>query len=71
MEQKNFIFIIALSAVLVASLLEALWLSREKSNFQYDWKAAGVSFLDLVGRQAISLINLSIASPLFAFLWAK
>lgn len=69
MEHKYIIFIVALSVVLVASLIEALWLGRTKSNFQYDWKAAGVSFFDLIGRQAISLINLSIASPVFTYLW--
>ncbi|UUX94700.1 sterol desaturase family protein [Aquabacterium sp. J223] len=62
----RFLLFVALPAVVLASLVEALVLSRRQG---YDWKAAGVSLTDLVLRVATQLLlPLSIATPLIA--WA-
>lgn len=56
----------ALPFVVLVSLLEAVVLSRMRA---YDWRAAGVSLLDLVGRISMQIfLPLSIAAPLI--LWA-
>jgi hypothetical protein len=56
----------ALPFVVLASLLEAVVLSRMRA---YDWRAAGVSLLDLVGRISMQIfLPLSIAAPLI--FWA-
>jgi sterol desaturase/sphingolipid hydroxylase (fatty acid hydroxylase superfamily) len=53
---------IALPTVVIASWIEALVLSRKQS---YDWRAAGISLLDLVIRVSTRvLFPLSIAAPL-------
>jgi sterol desaturase/sphingolipid hydroxylase (fatty acid hydroxylase superfamily) len=56
----------ALPFVVLVSLLEAVVLSRMRA---YDWRAAGVSLLDLVGRISMQIfLPLSIAAPLI--FWA-
>lgn len=60
--------IYALPIVLVASLIEALVLARKQPG-QYDWKATGVSMVDLIGRQLLRFAPLSIAAPVLAFAW--
>jgi sterol desaturase/sphingolipid hydroxylase (fatty acid hydroxylase superfamily) len=53
---------IALPTVVIASWIEALVLSRKQS---YDWRAAGISLLDLIIRVSTRvLFPLSIAAPL-------
>jgi sterol desaturase/sphingolipid hydroxylase (fatty acid hydroxylase superfamily) len=54
--------------VLVASAIEGLMLSGKKGG-RYDWKATGVSMLDLAGRQLLSFLPLSLAAPVFALAW--
>ncbi|OYT90398.1 MAG: fatty acid hydroxylase [Burkholderiales bacterium PBB3] len=62
------IFLYALIFVVVASLLEAVVLSRSKNG--YDWRAMGVSFFSLVARTAVSIaLPLTLAEPLFAWAW--
>ncbi|HEX6706057.1 MAG TPA: sterol desaturase family protein [Albitalea sp.] len=57
----RFLLFVALPAVVVFSLIEALVLARRTA---YDWKAAGVSLLDLVGRTAVQIfVPLSLATP--------
>lgn len=58
----------ALPLVLVASLVEAAVLAR-RFHRDYDLKASGVSLLDLVGRQLLNLLPLSLAGPVFALAW--
>lgn len=58
----------ALPIVLGASLIEA-WVLARRQPGQYDWLAAGVSVLDLLGRQLLAFLPLSLATPLFAFAW--
>ena len=57
----QFLLFVALPFVVIASLVEALVLSRRMA---YDWRATGVSMLDLAARVAIQLfLPLSIAAP--------
>ena len=58
----RFLLFVALPTVLAASLLEALVLARLRG---YDWRAAGVSLLDLFARITLQiLVPVSIATPL-------
>ena len=58
----TFLLFVALPIVVFASLAEALVLSRRSA---YDWRATGVSLLDLVLRVAIQIVlPLSLAKPL-------
>jgi sterol desaturase/sphingolipid hydroxylase (fatty acid hydroxylase superfamily) len=60
----RFLLFIALPIVVAASLLEAVLLSRRGG---YDWRATGVSLLDLALRVAIQIfLPLTIAAPLIA-----
>jgi sterol desaturase/sphingolipid hydroxylase (fatty acid hydroxylase superfamily) len=53
---------LALFVVLAASLIEAAVLSLRG---RYDWKAFGVSFVDLIARQVITIaLPISLAAPL-------
>ena len=62
----RFLLFVALPTVVIASLLEAIVLSRRRG---YDWRAAGVSLLDLVARVAVQIgLPFSIATPLI--IWA-
>ena len=58
----KFLLFIALPVVLLASLIEALVLSRREA---YDWKAMGVSVFNLLGRHLLAIVlPVSIAAPL-------
>ena len=58
----KFLLFVALPVVVLASLLEAWVLSR---RLHYDWRATGVSLLDLVTRVTIQIfLPLSIVTPL-------
>ena len=58
----KFLLFVALPVVVIASLIEALVLARRNT---FDWRAAGVSLLDLGMRVTIQLVlPLSIATPL-------
>ena len=57
----KFLLLVALPAVVGASLLEALVLARRRA---YDWRASAVSLFDLVARVALQIfLPLSIATP--------
>jgi sterol desaturase/sphingolipid hydroxylase (fatty acid hydroxylase superfamily) len=60
--------LLALPVVLGASLIEAWALSRKRPG-DYDWKASGLSLLDLIGRQGLRFLPLSLATPVFAWAW--
>ena len=63
---EKFLLLVAAPTVLALALLEAVILSRRAS---YDWRAFGISALDLVARIAFGLlVPLSIATPLV--IWA-
>ena len=58
----RFLLFVALPIVVTASLVEALVLARRGG---YDWRATGVSLLDLALRITIQIfLPLSIATPL-------
>jgi sterol desaturase/sphingolipid hydroxylase (fatty acid hydroxylase superfamily) len=58
----RFLLLVALPIVVTASLIEALVLSQRSS---YNWRAAGVSMLDLAGRVSLHiLVPFTIATPL-------
>ena len=60
----KFLLLVALPIVVAASLIEALLLSRRGG---YDWRAMGVSLLDLALRITIQIfLPLTIAAPLIA-----
>jgi sterol desaturase/sphingolipid hydroxylase (fatty acid hydroxylase superfamily) len=60
----KFLLFVALPAVVVASLIEAIVLARLRS---YDWRASAVSLFDLLARVAVQIfLPLSIATPLIA-----
>ena len=59
---------IVLPFVLVMSLAEAIVLSYRRGAEPYDWRAAGVSFADLILRITLQIfIPLSLASPVIAW----
>ena len=61
----RFLLFVALPTVVVASLVEALVLARRRA---YDWRATGVSLLDLFLRVGIQIfLPLSIATPVIVF----
>jgi len=67
-EVERFLLHVALPTVFLSSLIEALVLSRRE---RYDWKAMGVSVLDLFGRTAVTiLLPVSIAAPAVDWVWA-
>jgi sterol desaturase/sphingolipid hydroxylase (fatty acid hydroxylase superfamily) len=58
----RFLLLVALPIVVTASLIEALVLSQRSA---YNWRAAGVSLLDLAGRVSLQiLVPFTIATPL-------
>ena len=60
----KFLLFVALPTVIVASLVEALVLARRGG---YDWRATGVSLLDLLTRVGMQIfLPLSIAAPFIA-----
>ena len=60
----KFLLFVALPAVVVASLVEAIVLARMRT---YDWRASAVSLFDLLARVAVQIfLPLSIATPLIA-----
>ncbi|RDI97875.1 sterol desaturase family protein [Dyella solisilvae] len=63
------LLLIALPFALTASLAEAVVLNRRQPG-RYDWKAMGLSILDQLGRQALVLLPLSLAAPVFALAWS-
>jgi sterol desaturase/sphingolipid hydroxylase (fatty acid hydroxylase superfamily) len=59
---EKFQLFVAIPAVLLLALIEAIILSRRQ---RYDWRAFGVSALDLFARVAVGIaLPLSIAAPL-------
>ena len=57
----KFLLFVALPAVVIASGIEAIVLSQRRA---YDWRAAGVSLLDLAMRISLQIfLPLSIATP--------
>jgi sterol desaturase/sphingolipid hydroxylase (fatty acid hydroxylase superfamily) len=65
--QLNQVLVAAVPLVFLASVIEALALSWKRPG-SYDWKAAGVSVVDMVLRRAMALLPLSLAAPVFV--WA-
>ena len=64
---EKFLLFIVLPIVLACSLIEGMVLSRRSG---YDWKAAGVSLLDLVLRNLVGVfLPLSIITPLVNLAW--
>jgi sterol desaturase/sphingolipid hydroxylase (fatty acid hydroxylase superfamily) len=58
----RFLLFVALPTVVLASLIEALVLAQRQ---RYDWRAAGVSLLDLLARVLVQIfVPLSIATPI-------
>lgn len=68
MSTGKFLVSVILPILVLASLLEAVVLSRRQG---YDWKALGVSLTSMVARHVFAVvIPFSLASPVFAWAWA-
>jgi sterol desaturase/sphingolipid hydroxylase (fatty acid hydroxylase superfamily) len=69
MNSDTHLLLYVLPIVLAASLIEGLVLMRRQRGC-YDWKATGVSLLDLTGREFLATaLPLSLAAPVFSFAW--
>lgn len=55
-------------AILVISLAEACVLHFRRT-FHFDWWEAWLSVADMLGRRLIALLPLSVAAPVFAWVW--
>ena len=65
----KFLLFVALPTVVLASLAEAVVLSRRKA---YDWRAAGLSLLDLVARVGMQIfLPLTLVAPLVAIAYQQ
>jgi len=64
------IVLLVLSVIVLASLIEAIVLSRQSGGDRYDWRAAGVSLFDAVVRQLIRLIPVPFMAVLFDFVYS-
>jgi sterol desaturase/sphingolipid hydroxylase (fatty acid hydroxylase superfamily) len=65
MDPKRKLLLLLLAIVLVASLIEALLLSRRRPG-GFDWRAGGVSLLDLAGRRLLAASGLGTSGLLLA-----
>ena len=62
-------FLYPISAVIILiSLVEGLVLARGRAGKQ-DWRATGVSILDLIGRHLVALVPFSVTQLLFDLAW--
>jgi sterol desaturase/sphingolipid hydroxylase (fatty acid hydroxylase superfamily) len=61
----------AMGVVLIASLIEALVLhfKYKGTDRAFDWHEAWLSLADLVGRKLLTLVPISLATPVFSFAW--
>jgi len=68
MESSRKLLLALLAVALLAALIEAVVLSWRRPG-SYDWKAAAVSLLDQFLRRFVQLLPLSVAAPVFEWLW--
>src|SRR5262245_50507202 len=61
-EELKAVYAVILPIVLVAALVEGVWLSRTRRE-GYDWKAWGCSLADLLGRRVLSFIPYTVTAP--------
>jgi sterol desaturase/sphingolipid hydroxylase (fatty acid hydroxylase superfamily) len=59
------LYLILIPSVLLAAIVEGVWLSRTAG---YDWKAWGTSLADLAVRRALMFLPYTLTAPVFA--WA-
>lgn len=64
------IVLLAFPVVVLASLIEAIVLSRRGGGERYDWRAAGVSLFDAIVRQLIRLIPLPFLAVMFDYVYS-
>ena len=62
------LYMIMIPLVVLAALVEGLWLSRTRRE-RYDWKAWGTSLGDLAVRRALMFLPYSLAAPLFDWVY--
>lgn len=62
------IYMVVLPLVLVAALVEGVWLARSRPE-GYDWKASACSLVDLAGRQLLRFVPLAIVAPWLGLSW--
>lgn len=68
MESMRQILVVLLAAALLAAVVEALVTAWRKPG-QYDWKAAAVSLFDQFLRRLVQALPLSLAAPVFGWVW--
>ncbi|MEZ5728881.1 MAG: sterol desaturase family protein [Burkholderiaceae bacterium] len=64
------ILMLAAPLVLLASVIEAIVLSRRVGAEPYDWPAMGVSVVDMVARNLLRLVPVPFMGAAFEWLWA-
>jgi sterol desaturase/sphingolipid hydroxylase (fatty acid hydroxylase superfamily) len=62
------VYMVILPLVLVAALVEGIWLARGRPE-GYDWKASACSLADLAGRQLLRFVPLAIIAPWMGLTW--
>jgi len=65
--QAHFLYPVS-ALIIVISLIEGLVLAHSRTHKQ-DWRATGVSILDLFGRHLVALVPFSLAHSLFNLAW--
>ena len=55
MDELSFLYLVLAPVVMVAGVIEGLWLQRTRAE-KYDWKAWGCSLADLAGRRALAFL---------------
>lgn len=68
MEPMRRMLLVLLLVALLAALIEAIVMAWRRPG-RYDWKAAAVSLLDQFLRRVVQALPLSIAAPVFEWLW--
>jgi sterol desaturase/sphingolipid hydroxylase (fatty acid hydroxylase superfamily) len=67
MQFGRFLVLVVIPATIIASLIEAWFLSRHEA---FDWKALGISLLNFIVRNMVNIaIPLSLATPFFRLAW--
>jgi sterol desaturase/sphingolipid hydroxylase (fatty acid hydroxylase superfamily) len=71
MENLGKIVLFGTAFVVVASLIEAVVLTRQKrsSAAPFQWYEVWISLFDLVARRLMALLPLSLATPVFSLAW--
>ncbi|MFO1087297.1 MAG: sterol desaturase family protein [Reyranellaceae bacterium] len=62
------LYLTLLPLVLVAAVVEGIWLARRRAE-AYDWKSSACSLADLAGRRVLGFIPYALAAPWLDWAW--